>query len=397
MRSAAVIGTGLIGTSVALALSSRGVAVHLLDNDVRAARTASSLGAGQVGEPDEPVDLAIVAVPPARVGDTLASVQARRLARSYTDVASVKHGPLRAARDLGCELSRYIGGHPMAGREKSGPLAADAQLFVGRPWVLTPTAETDTDTLNRALELVSLCGAVPVVMEAADHDRAVALVSHAPQLVSSLMAARLQHAGDHEVRLAGQGLRDVTRIAASDPAMWIDILGANAGVVADVLAELAEDLRATVGALRAMAAAGPAGAGTTVATDGPVVTDGPVAVEETAEAGGAAVAVRTPEAAKGGDTIADVLRRGNAGHARIPGKHGAPQVRWAAVPVLIGDQPGELARLFAEVEAAGVNVEDVSIEHSPGQPAGLVQLMVAPAAGRSLAEALRSRGWNVRA
>ncbi len=105
----------------------------------------------------------------------------------------------------------------MAGRERSGPLAATADLFEGRPWVLTPTPGTDTEVLNLALELVALCGAVPVVMDADAHDRAVALVSHTPQLLSSLVAARLEHAEEAAVRLCGQGIRDVTRIAGSEP------------------------------------------------------------------------------------------------------------------------------------------------------------------------------------
>ncbi|KRV49652.1 prephenate dehydrogenase [Wenjunlia vitaminophila] len=360
MRTAAVIGTGLIGTSIALALSARGVSVHLRDRDQATVRTASALGAGTEEAPDGPVELAVVAAPPAHVGRTLAQVQAEGLAHSYLDVASVKGGPGRELAELGCDLSRYVGSHPMAGKERSGPLAASPDLFEGRPWVLTPTRETSTDTLNLALELVALCRAVPVVMDAAEHDRAVALVSHTPHLLASMVAARLEHAADSAVRLAGQGVRDVTRIAASEPAMWIDILAANAGPVADVLADLAEDLQRTVGALRELQSA-----------DEDKRRDGVSGIE-------------------------DVLRRGNAGRARIPGKHGTAPARYEVVAVLIGDRPGELARVFADAGRAGVNIEDVRIEHSTGQRAGLVQLMVAPAVATSLASALVERGWNVR-
>ncbi len=248
----------------------------------------------------------------------------------------------------------------MAGRERSGPLAARADLFEGRPWVLTPTPDTDTGTLNAVLELVALCGAMPIVMDAAAHDRAVALVSHAPQLLSSLVAARLEHADETAIRLSGQGVRDVTRIAASNPAMWVDILSANAGAVADVLAEFATDLEETVTALRALQAA-----------------------EEAERRGGTA-------------GIEAVMRRGNTGQARIPGKHGAPPTRYETVAVVLGDQPGELGRLFGEVGAAGVNIEDVVIEHSTGQQVGFVQLAVAPGAVRALTAALRASGWSVR-
>ncbi|MEE4546204.1 prephenate dehydrogenase [Streptomyces sp. V4-01] len=360
MRTALVIGTGLMGTSAALALTARGVDVHLTDHDGSAARTAAALGAGTAGVPDEPVDLVVVAVPPAHVATSLADALGRGLGRGYLDVASVKGGPRRELEALGCDLSRYIGTHPMAGRERSGPLAASADLFEGRPWVLTPTPATDTEVLNLALELVALCRAVPVVMDADAHDRAVALVSHTPQLVSSMVAARLEHAEDSAVRLCGQGILDVTRIAGSQPAMWMDILTANPGPVADVLADLATDLSETVAALRSLQSA-----------DDAKRRDGAAGIE-------------------------DILRRGNAGRAKVPGKHGAAPTTYEVVAVLIGDQPGELARLFADAGAAGVNIEDVRIEHATAQQAGLVNLLVEPRSAPKLAAALRERGWALR-
>lgn len=180
VRTAVVIGTGLIGTSAALALSARGITVHLADHDPDRARTAAALGAGTDEAPKEQVDLAIVAVPPAHVAATLADLIGRRVARAYVDVASVKGGPRRELAALGVDVTAYIGTHPMAGKEQSGPLAATADLFEGRPWVLTPTRDTDHEVLNLALELVALSRAVPVVMDADAHDRAVALVSHTP-------------------------------------------------------------------------------------------------------------------------------------------------------------------------------------------------------------------------
>ncbi|AEW93333.1 MULTISPECIES: prephenate dehydrogenase [Streptomycetaceae] len=360
MRTAVVIGTGLIGTSAALALTARGVVVHLRDADADAARTAAALGAGTAEPPEGRVDLAVVAVPPAYVAATVAEAQRAGVARGYLDVASVKGGPRRDLEALGGDLSRYLGTHPMAGRERSGPLAATEELFEGRPWVLTPTPETDTEVLNLALELVALCRAVPVVMDADAHDRAVALVSHTPQLVSSMVAARLEHAEETAVRLCGQGIRDVTRIAASRPAMWLDILAANPGPVADVLAAVAADLTGTVEALRALQSAD----------------------EDKRRTG-----------ARG---IEDVLLRGNAGRDRIPGKHGAAPAAYETVAVLIGDRPGELARLFADAGAAGVNIEDLRIEHATGQQAGLVQLMVEPRSVAGLTAALRERGWSIR-
>ena len=341
MRTALVIGTGLIGTSAALALSQRGVTVHLADHDPEQARTAAALGAGTDEAPEGPVDLAVVAAPPAHV-------------------ASVKGGPRRELQARGLDLTPYLGTHPMSGREKSGPLAATGDLFEGRPWVLTPTRDTDTEVLNLALELVSHCRAVPVVMDADAHDRAVALVSHMPHLVSSMVAARLENADEAAVRLCGQGILDVTRIAASDPRMWIDILSANPGPVADLLTDVAADLEETVRALRAL--------------------------ESSDE----------HKRREGATGIEDVLRRGNAGQVRVPGKHGSAPRVYETVAVLIDDQPGQLARIFADAERAGVNIEDVRIEHATGQQAGLIQLMVEPKAAPVLTAALRDRGWAIR-
>ncbi|MFD6286798.1 prephenate dehydrogenase [Streptomyces sp. NPDC060205] len=360
MRTALVIGTGLIGTSAALALTGRGVVVHLADHDPGQARTAAALGAGTDEEPAGPVDLAIIAAPPAHVAGALADAMRGGVARAYLDVASVKGGPRRELEALGLDLSAYIGSHPMAGREKSGPLAATADLFEGRPWVLTPTRETDTEVLNLALELVSFCRAVPVVMDADAHDRAVALVSHMPHLVSSMVAARLENAEEAAVRLCGQGIRDVTRIAASDPRMWIDILSANPGPVADLLADVSADLDETVQALRALQSSDEA------------------------------------KRRAGTDGIQDVLRRGNAGQVRVPGKHGTAPATYESVVVLIDDQPGQLARIFADADRAGVNIEDVRIEHATGQQVGLIELSVQPSAAAVLTAALRERGWTVR-
>ena len=360
MRTALVIGTGLIGTSAALALSQRGVTVHLADPDPEQARTAAALGAGTDEVPDGPVDLVIVAAPPAHVADVLTDAIGRGAGRGYLDVASVKGGPRRELEARGLDLSAYIGSHPMSGREKSGPLAATGDLFEGRPWGLTPTRDTATELLTLAGELVSHCRAVPVVMDADAHDRAVALVSHMPHLVSSLVAARLEHAEETAVRLCGQGIRDVTRIAASDPRMWIDILSANPAPVADLLTDVAADLEETVRALRALQSSD------------------------------------DHKRREGTDGIEDVLRRGNAGQVRVPGKHGSAPRAYEVVAVLIDDQPGQLARIFADAGLAGVNIEDVRIEHATGQQAGLVQLMVEPKAAPVLSAALRERGWALR-
>ena len=351
----AVIGTGLIGTSIALALREHGSAVWLADSDPAAARLAADLGAGEPlpRTTAEPADVAVIAVPPAAVAATLAAAQARGtgLARCYTDVASVKQLPVTQARAAGCDLTCYVPGHPLAGREKHGPAAARADLFLGRTWALCPEPETTSQATETVTALVRACGAVPLRTDAAAHDRWVALVSHAPHLVAAAMAARLETAPAQALDLAGQGLRDTTRIAAGDTALWTQILSANAAPVAEVLAAVAADL---------------------------------------------AEAARMLGDGEGSKSVATLLDRGQAGVARIPGKHGGAARPFAVIQVVIRDQPGELARLFQATGAAGVNIEDVRIEHSPRLPVGVAELSVRSAEADLLLDALEAGGWPVR-
>ncbi len=354
-----VLGTGLIGTSVALAARGHGAEVWLSDTDPGAERLAADLGAGNVlpsgGPPGGQADLAVLAMPPAAVAPALASAQERGLASAYTDVASVKVLPLARARGLGCDLTRYVAGHPLAGRERSGPAAARADLFLGRAWALCPLAETAPIALRAVRELVHACGAEPIEVGAEQHDRFVALVSHLPHLVSAAMAARLTAAQHDALLLAGQGLRDVTRIAAGDARLWTSILTANAEPVASLLDEAAADLAATAEALREVASG-----------------------EE--------------QSAK---RVTDLLARAAAGVARIPGKRGGPAPHYVNLQVVIADRPGELTRLFQTASNADVNIEDVTIEHSPGLPVGVAELSVRPEAAGTLAAALRGHGWPV--
>jgi prephenate dehydrogenase len=349
----AVVGTGLIGTSVALALRERSWQVWLSDADPAAAKLAADLGAGEL-LPDSlaGADVAVIAVPPDAVAATLAAAQARDLARCYTDVASVKQLPVAQARERGCDLTRYVPGHPLAGREKHGPAAARADLFLGRTWALCPVAETSAEAADMVTSLVRACGAVPVRTDAAAHDRWVALISHAPHLVASAMAAALADAPPEALDLAGQGLRDVTRIAAGDTGLWTQILSANAAPVAEVLAAVAGDL----------------------AEAARMLADG-----------------EDPQ-----KSVEALLNRGRAGVARIPGKHGGEPREFAVVQVVIPDEPGALARLFHASGAAGVNIEDVRIEHSPGLPVGVAELSVRPAEAALLVDALEAGGWPVR-
>ncbi|MBK9101213.1 MAG: prephenate dehydrogenase [Austwickia sp.] len=365
LRHVHIVGTGLIGTSIGLGLRARGVFVTLEDPSPTALAMARDLGAGDP-TPLDPQEqpgpsLVVVAAPP----DVAASVVLNQLRRwsaaVVTDVASVKAAVLDALERAGCgssELARYVGSHPMAGRERSGAIGARSDLFEGRPWVICAAPRTDlgarraTETLARTLE------AVVRRMAAEDHDAAVAAVSHVPQVASSLVASRLRELPADSVSLAGQGLRDVTRIAASEPVLWTQILAGNAAAVREVLEELATDVAVVLDALRALE--------------------------------------HDPDAAVGARAmLARVIADGNAGYVRIPGKHGGGPTRYAVVQVLIPDSPGELARLFNAVGAGGVNIEDLQIEHEYGRLAGIAELTVLPQAADALRALLREQGWTV--
>jgi len=344
-----VVGAGLIGASVALVCRRLGLDVVLRDTSAENLRTASGLGAGRAASARERPQLVVVAVPPAAIPDAIVAALGRSDA-VVTDVGSVKAAPLAAVagRVRPAELARYVGSHPMAGSERSGPLAASAALFDGRPWAITPHDAAEPDAVGLVESLVLECGASPRLMAPDEHDRAVARISHLPHLAAVLVAGRLAAAPEEHLALSGQGVRDVTRVAASDPALWRQILEANAGAVLDLLGEVRADLDALM---------------TAVADDA-------------------------------GPDLVEILERGNAGTAAIPGKHGGPARPTGSVFVSVPDHPGELARLFGDAGEIGVNIEDVHIDHDPGRPVGLTELVVDRGRAEHLLAALESRGWT---
>jgi len=347
-----VVGAGLLGSSIGHALRALGADVVLADASPSQLRLAVDYGAGRPASEDDRPSLIVVAVPP----DVTADVVARELAAFptavVTDVASVKLAPLHELRARGLDLTHYIGSHPMAGRERGGAISARADIFVGRPWVVCRDEETPAADLALVEALALDVGATPVEMTPEEHDSAVALISHVPQLVASLLAGRFVDAPDGALRLAGQGVRDTTRIAASAPELWVQILGANAEPVVDVLDALADDLRAVSSALRA------------------------------------------PDSPGARRAVADTIRRGNDGVERLPGKHGQNR-RFEQVVVMVDDAPGQLGRLFGELGELGVNVEDLRLEHSPGAQFGLAEISVVPGAVRQAVDGLTSRGWKI--
>ena len=340
-----IVGTGLLGTSVALACRRAGLEVLLTDVAPEHVRTASALGAGRARAPEDRPQLVVVAVPPDHLGGSIAQALDAGGA-VVTDVGSVKTGPY-AAVAAHPRAARYVGGHPMAGSERSGPLAATADLFEGRPWAVAPHPGADPDAVGLVEQLVQVCAGVVVRLTPEDHDRAVARTSHVPHLLASLVAGRLAGAPVDHLRLSGQGVRDVTRVAAGSPALYGQIVAANADAVLGLLGEVRGELDALIAAI----------------------------------------------AAADGGALATLLEQGVAGTRAIPGKHGGPVRPTTTVFVSVPDEPGVLARLFAAAGEAGVNVEDVRIDHDLGREVGLVELTVEQGRDEHLRASLESRGW----
>ena len=337
-----VVGTGLIGTSIGLALrGQQDVLLH--DPDAAAVAVAADRGAGRRWDGDEEFAHCLVATPPSAVAGVL-----RELMRdaTFSHVASVQRS-VQASLD-GLPLERICGSHPMAGKEQSGPGAASASLFAGRPWVLCPSRATSPEALAAVRQVAEQCGAEPVVMTAEEHDAAVALVSHLPQVAASAVAAVLAGAGS-STALAGPGLQDTTRIAASDPRLWVELLRENAAAVAPLVRQLGTALVDVAGAL----------------------PSGDVEVVE------------------------QLLRRGNDGRRLVPRKRGEHDRDFVPVSVAVPDRPGQLAGVLVSAADAGINVEDVRVEHLPGRPTGVIELLVHAEAQDAARRALAAAGWDV--
>ncbi|MCW2756098.1 MAG: prephenate dehydrogenase [Marmoricola sp.] len=343
-----VIGAGLLGTSIGLAARRNGIEVWLSDANPEHVRTAISLGAGEVPVPGRTPQLVVVAVPPVHIAEV--ALEALDTGAVVTDIGSVKAQPLEQIADQVdyATLARYVGSHPMAGSERSGPLAASAALFDGRPWAVTPHVHADPAAVRLVEDLIALCGAAAVRLSPVEHDLAVARTSHLPHLLAVLAAGQLTDAVPEHLSLSGQGVRDVTRVAGGDPDLYGQIIRANAGVVSDLLRSLREQLDLLIGAV-----------------------DDP-----------------SP------DDLVEILARGVAGTQIIPGKHGGAPLQTGPVYVLVPDHAGELARLFTDIGEIGVNVEDLRIDHDPGRLAGLVELQVEANAAERLRSALEARNWT---
>ncbi len=352
----AVLGTGLIGTSIALAATRAGMSVTGWDlkPDIAAgaAERGGFLAAHSLEEAVDAAGLVVVATPIAAIGRVAAMALAAASDAVVTDAGSIKAGVVRSVTEHAAEhdLPRFVAGHPLGGGERSGPEHASASVVDGIVWVIAPGERSSPDAVEAVEHFVERIGARPVLMSPERHDRLVAFVSHLPQVASSTLMglAATEEGGEPDMLLlAAGGFRDLTRLAASDPALWSEILVANG----DEIVRAIDLFVARLAALRDR-------------------------IEES--------------------DAKDVQRSfGEAKEARLR-LAAKPQVRAgvAVLQVQIDDRPGALADLTATLGRGDVNIEDLQIVHSPEGGRGTVHLTVAAATATDAASVLVDGGFD---
>jgi cyclohexadieny/prephenate dehydrogenase len=250
----ALIGLGLIASSMAHAMRAKGLAGEIVGHAKSAATRATALEIGicdqvyaTAAEAVAGADLVVLAVPVGAMADIAAEI-GPHLAQgaTVTDVGSVKQAVIAAVSPHIPEGVHFIPGHPMAGTEYSGPRSGFATLFQNRWWLLTPAHETDAAALSRLRDLLVGMGAKVNEMEPAHHDQVLAVVSHTPHLIAYTMVGVADHlaqvSNSEVIEYSASGFRDFTRIAASDPTMWRDVFLTNKDAVLDILGRFAEEL-----------------------------------------------------------------------------------------------------------------------------------------------------------
>jgi prephenate dehydrogenase len=351
----AVVGTGLVGGSIGLALSALGHDVVGFDADADRTARAKEVGAvgavaSSVAEAARDADLVFVAVPVSAVPEIVVTALDAG-ARLVTDVGSVK-GPVVAevAQMRPDAAARFLGGHPMAGSEQDGIDSARPDLFVGATWVLTPTPATDQHAYTELRALLRDFDAEVVSVTPEDHDELVALVSHVPQLASStLMNVATLREAEHQalLRLAAGGFRDMTRIAASHPAIWLDILTSNRDAVLAAL----DAYLAALGQARELVATGDR------------------------------------------DALAELLAQARAARRNLPvGASVAGDLVEVRVPV--PDRPGVIAEVTTLAGRRGVNIFNIDIAHSIESDGGVMEMIVAAAQAEVLERGLHELGYR---
>ncbi len=349
-RRALVVGTGLIGGSIALGLRRRGWHVSGLDADEGRLEDALRSGVIDTSGDDPGAEVVFVATPATSVAAVvrrLLQEDGRRTDVVVTDVSGVKTAIVGEA-----DHPRFIGGHPMAGSEQTGLRGADPDLFEGAVWVLTPTAVTDLAAFDLVKGVVLSLGADVLVLSPADHDRLVATVSHVPHLVAATLMNAASAGAEQDgalLRLAAGGFRDMTRVAAGHPGIWLDICAENATPIVDALDALLRDL--------------------TVMRDRVATYDR--------------------------DALLGVLQAASAARRNLPPRVVRPD-HLAELRIPVPDRAGQLAEITSLAADAGIGIYDIEIAHSAEGPRGVLILVVDTAHAQTLKDAVEAHGYRCR-
>ena len=346
ISSVRIVGAGLIGTSVGLCLKSAGVEVEIIDIDFKSAQLAQDL---VKSIPITQPDLIVVAVPISANQKVVVEQLNANPNSIVCDLSSVKSDLLVKVDELSDNAQNFISLHPMAGRELSGAQSARADLFIGRAWIVIKDSKSSEKAKSVAAAFINICGGVSYLMSRTEHDLTVAKLSHLPQILSSSLAASLLEINEDNLNISGQGVRDLTRLAHSDSKLWSEILIANQPSLSPALEKLILNLQALSKSL---------------------------------------IANKKEE-------IEDFLNKGKKGKEKIPGKHGAKSRNYVFLPIVIDDKPGQLAIIFNECAKIAVNIEDLTIEHSPGQETGLITLALSESDCLKLSKHLEKLGFKV--
>jgi prephenate dehydrogenase len=350
-RRALVVGTGLIGGSIAVGLRRRGWHVSGVDADGDRAQQALDAGVVDAVGDDLEAEVVFVAVPATAVGREARRIldgTGRRTDVVVTDVSGVKSAIVAEA-----DHPRFVGGHPMAGSEQIGLRGADPDLFEGAVWVLTPTASTDLGAFDLLKGVVISLGADVLVLSPADHDRLVAVVSHVPHLVAATLMNAASAGAEQDgalLRLAAGGFRDMTRVAAGHPGIWPDICAENASSITDALDALVADLQA----------------------------------------------MRERVAAQDRGALLDALQRASAARRNLPARIVRPE-HLAELRIPVPDHAGVLAEITSLAADAGIGIYDIEIAHSVEGPRGVLILVVDGADAETLTAAVEAKGYRCRA
>ena len=348
VRRATIVGTGLIGGSVGMALRERGWQVSGIDAEPGVAARAVALGALTTEGVDHQADLVVVATPVHAATGLITEILTSEQWNPeviVTDVGSVK-GPLVTAVDH----PRFVGGHPMAGSEQVGVEGATADLFVGATWVLTPTATTDPDAYALVRNVLAEMGADVVALAPAQHDALVAVVSHVPHLTAATLMDLAAGLGqEHAVllQLAAGGFRDMTRIAAGQPSIWPDICDDNAEAIVATLDLLIDAL----------------------------------------------AAMRRRVAEHDHDSLLEILGRAAAARRVLSDRAPQPE-ELVEVRIPVQDRTGAIAEVTVLAAELGINIVDLEIAHSADGDRGVLVLVVDQLSAPTLVATLSDRGYR---